>query len=368
MANKYDDVAFFAALVMECTGVHDDQMYALTVYDHLLNICNAMPAPSHECAGIVSPQLFYPRQLWYHRTAPLIEDHRTNRVFAKAVYRQQKLELMRIGIYVDRTHIRRQKITSEMFWTSYSNIGKPVVLEKLIPVSFFKRFSLNSLAKRFANNTISVSKSQHIVPRQFVEDCRVMLVDCDVAGANDALFFQERIPFRLLLERLKSFKQGVDFQFMDEREYLFGPLYRNRSEDTLDRVYDLRRLFEKISDYFPREKFVNQKDDELEFFHSIPLFYVGSERSYTYWHSHNTAVNILFSGMKKWYLLPPNSYFGPKVGSMSWWLKHVYNDLPIAPLEVIQHPGDVMFVPSNWNHAVINLESVSGITFQLGEI
>ena len=33
MANKYDDVAFFAALVMECTGVHDDQMYALEVYE-----------------------------------------------------------------------------------------------------------------------------------------------------------------------------------------------------------------------------------------------------------------------------------------------------------------------------------------------
>ena len=117
MANKYDDVAFFAALVMECTGVHDDQMYALEVYDHLLNLCGEMPFPSRECSGIVSPQLFFPRQLWYHRAAPLIEDRRTKQVFSTNIYRQRRLELMNSGIDVDKTHIRRQQMTSEIFWS-----------------------------------------------------------------------------------------------------------------------------------------------------------------------------------------------------------------------------------------------------------
>ena len=37
MANKYKDVAFHVALAMECTGTKDDQLYALEVYDNLLN-------------------------------------------------------------------------------------------------------------------------------------------------------------------------------------------------------------------------------------------------------------------------------------------------------------------------------------------
>ena len=52
---------------------------------------------------------------------------------------------MNIFIDVDKTHIRRRQMTSR-FLDHHSNIGKPVVLEKLIPVSFFNRFSLTSLA------------------------------------------------------------------------------------------------------------------------------------------------------------------------------------------------------------------------------
>ena len=89
--------------------------------------------------------------------------------------------------------------------------------------------------------------------------------------------------------------------------------------------------------------------------------------SYTYWHDHGAAVNILLSRKKKWYLLPPGSYFGPRVDSMSNYLKHIYKHSPIKPLEVIQYPGDCIFIPATWNHAVINLEEVIGVTFQLGE-
>ena len=34
---------------------------------------------------------------------------------------------------------------------------------------------------------------------------------------------------------------------------------------------------------------------------------------------------------------------------------------------MIQYPGDCIFIPATWNHAVINLEEVIGVTFQLGE-
>ena len=60
-----------------------------------------------------------------------------------------------------------------------------------------------------------------------MEDCRAMSIDCDVADADDALFFQERMQFRDYLERVRGYNSDGEFQIMDEREYMFGPLYRN---------------------------------------------------------------------------------------------------------------------------------------------
>ena len=382
MANKYKDVAFHVALAMECTGTKDDQLYALEVYDNLLNTC--YQSKPGKCVGIISYQSFYARQMWYHREAPLIKGKQISSITKDANFISY---LTQNNIYLNVTHIKRRKITKEKFFKYYSNIGKPVILEKIIPKKFFNIFNKENLAKKFGNNTVSVSESQYIVPRQYFEDCRLMLVDCDIANRNDALFFQRRMGLKEYLNILSTQRKQVKIEVkgkkkedkldaeqetektltMDEMEYLFGSFYRNRHDDKNNNVESLKELFSQIKNFFPNSKFVNVEADKNEFFHGMPLFYIGNPMSYTYWHDHGAAVNILLSGKKKWYLLPPGSYFGPRVDSMSNYLKNIYKHSPIKPLEVIQYPGDCIFIPATWNHAVINLEEVIGVTFQLGE-
>ena len=83
------------------------------------------------------------------------------------------------------------------------------------------------------------------------------------------------------------------------------------------------------------------------------------------------AWNITLKGSKLWILYPPN-IVPPGVHpskdldtvvlpmSMSEWIYHYWNDhlnhrKKGQCLEAITHPGDVIFVPHNWWHCVINL-------------
>ena len=51
------------------------------------------------------------------------------------------------------------------------------------------------------------------------------------------------------------------------------------------------------------------------------------------------------------------------------WFRTEYQVLKrsrIAPLEVIQRPGDVIWVPEKWGHAVINLKPSVGFAMEIG--
>ena len=95
------------------------------------------------------------------------------------------------------------------------------------------------------------------------------------------------------------------------------------------------------------------------------IFFIGPIGSGTYFHSHEAAANILFHGKKKWFLLPPMSYVGPGAASMQWWVKNLYNVLPVKPIEILQEAGDMLFLPPFWKHATINAgKLVAGVAFQ----
>ena len=68
---------------MECTGTKDDQLYALEVYDNLLNTC--YQSKPGKCVGIISYQSFYARQMWYHREAPLIKGKQISVLFSNKI-------------------------------------------------------------------------------------------------------------------------------------------------------------------------------------------------------------------------------------------------------------------------------------------
>lgn len=58
--------------------------------------------------------------------------------------------------------------------------------------------------------------------------------------------------------------------------------------------------------------------------------------------------------------------FGPSVMPLPQWLRDVYPMLPKKPIEALQHPGEVLFIPNGWGHAVLNIDEVVGIAFEIG--
>ena len=80
------------------------------------------------------------------------------------------------------------------------------------------------------------------------------------------------------------------------------------------------------------------------------LFYIGTAGTNTYFHQHATAYNFLTAGRKKWYLLPPSANIGPTITTLPWWIENVMPRLKIKPIECIQHPGEILFIPNGWFH------------------
>eukprot|EP00945_MAST-04E_sp_MAST-4E-sp1_P000056 g56.t1 len=58
--------------------------------------------------------------------------------------------------------------------------------------------------------------------------------------------------------------------------------------------------------------------------------------------------------------------FGPSVMTLAEWLRVVYPMLPTKPIEALQYPGEVLFIPNGWGHAVLNIDEVVGIAFEIG--
>ena len=94
-----------------------------------------------------------------------------------------------------------------------------------------------------------------------------------------------------------------------------------------------------------------------------------------------SAWNALISGRKRWCLFPPNAGLTkpdlkPKgVGldgeSVTWFRRmyprtrshewRVLRNRPV-PMDVVQNPGEIMYVPDGWWHAVLNLEHTVAVT------
>lgn len=90
------------------------------------------------------------------------------------------------------------------------------------------------------------------------------------------------------------------------------------------------------------------------------FFTLGAEMSGVSWHRHNAAVQMPTRGRKRWLLMPPSR--PPAGGALGdWsifeWLRIVYPTLKDAdmPLECVVGPGDAIYVPEGWYHAVANI-------------
>jgi len=97
---------------------------------------------------------------------------------------------------------------------------------------------------------------------------------------------------------------------------------------------------------------------------------LGGAGSAVGWHRHGAAAQMTVHGWKRWLLYPLGRYppgDGPGGGnSATDWLRVVYPTLKgdDLPLELVQGPGDIVYVPDGWYHAVVNLADTVAVTVQ----
>lgn len=68
-------------------------------------------------------------------------------------------------------------------------------------------------------------------------------------------------------------------------------------------------------------------------------------------HFHDDAFNILLAGRKRWWLWPPSE----AAMSREHPSRLAARGGACGARELVQEPGDVLYVPNGWGHAVLNL-------------
>ncbi len=75
-------------------------------------------------------------------------------------------------------------------------------------------------------------------------------------------------------------------------------------------------------------------------------------------HFQRDTWNLLIYGQRRWFLYPPDRAMYLTQSVWAWWQEERGG----AAWECVQHPGDMVFVPGMWSHAVINLRESVGIS------
>jgi len=167
-------------------------------------------------------------------------------------------------------------------------------------------------------------------------------------------------------------------RFKDYLRYIRGnqdekPIYLFDNK-FLERAPDMRDDWE-VPPFFGEDLFNLMTDVDRP---DYRWFLVGCPRSGSPFHQdpHRTSAwNALIAGRKRWALYPPHVlppgvdeelidteyYASPEV--MKWYTEY-YPFIPPEqmPLECVQEPGEIIFVPSGWWHQVLNLSETVAVT------
>ena len=87
-------------------------------------------------------------------------------------------------------------------------------------------------------------------------------------------------------------------------------------------------------------------------------------------HWHRDAWNALYHGKKRWFMLPPTDAYYSTNQALQWAKDEYVHDVregrAAAMSECVQTGGDLVYAPSGWSHAVLNLaESVGSPPYRL---
>jgi ankyrin repeat protein len=84
-------------------------------------------------------------------------------------------------------------------------------------------------------------------------------------------------------------------------------------------------------------------------------------------HLHRAAVNTLLAGVKLWAVWPPAAaFFADGVTAGQWWQGHLNGSSAVAGghFLFLQGPGEAVYLPPLWGHAVLNLADSVGVAFE----
>jgi ankyrin repeat protein len=96
---------------------------------------------------------------------------------------------------------------------------------------------------------------------------------------------------------------------------------------------------------------------------------VGPEGSGSPAHFHTGAFAAMLFGRKRWLLYPPSAAFWSKKTALSWLMDGDAHSVPTGqPLECVQQPGDFIYVPATWGHAVLNVEDTVAVTMTMDDL
>lgn len=94
------------------------------------------------------------------------------------------------------------------------------------------------------------------------------------------------------------------------------------------------------------------------------LFYLGPRGGGATFHSHSNAWNALVHGEREWFLYPPYEFVGPYSKPWSEWLKG--NSGSRRGLRCRQKARELLWVPDQWFHGVVNTRASVGLAVEVG--
>ena len=161
-----------------------------------------------------------------------------------------------------------------------------------------------------------------------------------------------------LAKFLRKLSSALDLYFFDS---LTGDFLRSCREVTGSTPLDA---------YAPPPEFA-RGSYTAEWASTSPRLTVGAAGSGIAFHLHAATYTELFYGRKRWSLYAPGTL--PKVGYNPaaphiTWVESIWPTLSPAerPLECVQGPGDVLYIPDGWEHATLNLGETVSMARQSG--
>jgi tetratricopeptide (TPR) repeat protein len=265
--------------------------------------------------------------------------------------------------YIDQRDWRTLSV--EEFHSRYADASRPVLLygEGLLDAATSQRWGKEQLLRKYGDQVVRVSSSSTHVPEQVMPGRKFNRTE------KEAMTLREFVT-----NRMGALRKGGGGEHSETGGEGGGvgaedPPYVFRRLQLGDLSADVRSA--NVEQYFADLRRFSWRQEKRE---EKFIFSVGPTHSGLFFHQHSSAWNALVHGQKRWFMLPAFSYYGAEYQPTLRWLKSdayrtmqkAEGNASKAPLECTQRPGEVLFVPQGWHHAVVSLSETVSCAVEVG--